>query len=110
MIYDSGEYLARSSVISVDELSNETNELKDQMAKFTKKLESKVANSVISNNPENIYYTPFRVKMEEDSVDLPHWNDFTDLSSDEIETRHSEELDDLIEADEGIECPGQMER
>ena len=46
MISDNGEYLARSSVLAVNELSKETNEIKDQMDKFTKNLESRIGNNI----------------------------------------------------------------
>ena len=45
IISDNGEYLARSSVIAVDELSKETTEVREQMDKFKKNLESKIGNS-----------------------------------------------------------------
>ena len=68
IICDNGEYLARSSVIAVDELSKETSEVKEQMHKFTKNLDFRIGNNLIPTfevaHPENIYYTPFLVKPQ----------------------------------------------
>ena len=47
VICDNDEYLATSAVIAVDEPSMESNEMKNQMTKFTKNLEAKIGNSII---------------------------------------------------------------
>ena len=53
----------------------ESNEVKDQMLKFTKKLVAKIWNISIPifepSNPEGIYYSPFDTAVDEDSDDLP---------------------------------------
>ena len=102
VICDNGEYLARSSVIAVEEPSTESNEVKDQMMMFTKNLETKIGISSIPifepRNPENIYYSPFDTVVDDDSYDLPYGDDFIDLNTNEVDSRYLNELDNLIGA------------
>ena len=71
MICDNGEYLAKSAVIAVEESSMKSNELKDQMKKFTNNLEAKIGNNFMPifepSNLGKIYYSPFDTIIEEDS-------------------------------------------
>ena len=82
IIHDNGEYLARSSVIAVEESIMESREVKNQMMKFTKNLEAKIGNSTIpvfeASKPESIYYLPFGTAIDDDSGDLPYGDDFMD--------------------------------
>ena len=75
IICDNGDYIARSSVVAVEISSMESSEVKSLMAKFTKKLKSKLGNNIIPMfdpaNTENIYYIPFGSDVEEDSLVLP---------------------------------------
>ena len=100
IIRDNGEYLARSSVIAVDELSKETNEVKEQMHKFTKNLESRIGNNLIPTfevaHPENVYYTPFGTTVKDDWEELPYGDDFTTLKMGNVDDGYLESLDDLI--------------
>ena len=100
IIRDNGEFLARSSVIAVDEFSKGTSEVRDQMDKFTKNLESRIGNNTIPKidtiNAKNIYYTPFGATTGEDVEDLPYGDDFTALKMRNIDDRYLEELEDLI--------------
>ena len=100
IIRDNGEYLARSSVIAIEESSMESLELKNQMMKFTKNLEAKIGNSTVlvfeASKPENIYYSPFGATIEDESVNLPYGDNFMDLNAREIDTRYLNELDNLI--------------
>ena len=102
IICDNGEYLARSSVIAVEESSMESFKVKNQMMKFTKNLEAKIGDNSAPifepNNPESIYYLLFGAVIDEDSVDLPYGDDFKDLDVNEMDTRYLSELDDLIGA------------
>ena len=102
IIRENGEYLARSSVITIEESSMESLELKNQMMKFTKSLEAKIGNSSVplfeASKPENIYYSPFGATIEDDSVDLTCGDNFMDLDAREIDTRYLNELDILIGA------------
>ena len=102
IICENGEYIARSSVIAVEEADFESSELKDQMKTFTKNLESKIGNSTIPtfrpNTPNNIYFSSFGAETEEDSICLPYGDDFTSLGTKEIDSRYLDELDKLIGA------------
>ena len=108
IIGDNGEYLARSSVIVVEESSMESLELKSQTIKFTKNLEEKIGNSTVpvfeASKPESIYYSPFGAIIEDDSVDLPYGDNFMDLNAREIDLRYQNELDNLIGAQ--VTLPG----
>ena len=102
IICDNGEYLARSSVIVVEESSMESIEVKNQMIKFTKNLEAKIGNNSVPifepSNRGGIYYSLFGAVVDEDSVELPYGDDFMDLDANEIDTRYLSELDNLIGA------------
>ena len=102
IICENGEYLARSSVIAVEEADMESSELSDQMKTFMRNLESKIGNSTIPtfqpSTPDNIYFSPFGAEAEEDSISLPYGDDFTSLDAMEIDSRYLNELDNLIGA------------
>ena len=87
-------------MIAVDELSKETTEVREQMDKFTKKLESKIGNNLIPTfevaYPENIYYTPFGTTVKDDWQELPYGDDFTTLKMGNDDDGYLESLDDLI--------------
>ena len=80
----------------------DTLELKNQMMKFTKNLEAKIGNSTIAtfeaSKPESIFYSPFGATNDKDLVDLQYGDKFMDLDAREINTRHLNELDNLIGA------------
>ena len=69
IIRDNGEYLARSSVIAVDELGKETTKVREQMDKLTKNLESKIGNNLIPTfevpHPEKTFITHLLVQRLE---------------------------------------------
>ena len=47
-------------------------------------------------NTENINCTPYGSDVEEDSLVLPYGDDFTELNTNEIDTRYLNDLDSLI--------------
>ena len=47
-------------------------------------------------NKENIYFTHFGSDVQEDTLALPYGDDFTELNTNEIDTRYLNELDKLI--------------
>ena len=100
ILCDHAEYLASSSVIAVDELSKETVEMREQMDRFTRKLESKIGNNLIptfdGTNPGSVYFTSFGTTVEEEMEDLPYGDDFTTLRMKNIDDRYLADLDNLI--------------
>ena len=82
VIKDNGKYLARSSVVAVNDLIKDTTELKDQMDKFMETLQSKIGNHTIplfdTTNPKKIYYTPFYSTIEEDLEKLSYGTNLVD--------------------------------
>ena len=99
-IIENGEYLARSSVIEVDELSKQTPKLQSQMNKFTLTLESKIGNNKVPvfdpSKPDEIYYKPFGDDMLEEGNALPHGNELMNAKVAEIDEPYMEELNNLI--------------
>ena len=89
--------MARSSVIAFDELSKETTEVREQVDKFTKNLESKIGNSLIPTfdivEPGNIYYTTFGTTVKDDWKDLPYGGDFTTLKMGNVDDGYLESID-----------------
>ena len=102
VIIENGEYLARSSVIGVDELSEQTPELQSQINKFTLSLESNVGNNKVPifdpSKPGEIYCKPFGDDILEEGNALPYGDDLMDVKVSEIGESYMEELDDLIES------------
>ena len=100
VLHDNAEYLARSSVIAGDELSKEAIEIREQMSKFTRKLESRIGNNLIptfdGTDPGNIYFTSFGTTVEEEMEDLPYGDDFTTLRMENVDDRYLADLDNLI--------------
>ena len=64
-------------------LLGETIEVREQMDRFTKNLESKIGNNLIptfnATDPGDIYYVSFGTTVEEDIEDLSHGDNFTTL-------------------------------
>ena len=100
ILCDNAEYLARSSVIAVDELDKETIEMREQMDRFMRKLESKIGNNLIptfdGTNPGSVYFTSFGTTVEEEMEDLPYGDDFTTMRMENIDDRYLADLDNLI--------------
>ena len=100
VIIENGEYLARSSVIEVDKLAMQTQELQSQIKKFTSNLQSKIRNNKIPIfnpfKPDEIYYKPLGDNILEEEVALPYGDELVDVKVENIDEPYMEELDSLI--------------
>ena len=74
--------------------------MREQMDRFTRKLESKIRNNLIptfdGTNPGRVYFTSFGTTVEKEMEDLPYEDEFTILRIEKIDDSYLADLDNLI--------------
>ena len=102
IILDNGTYIARSSVIGIDDTDLSTVHMKEECKRFMTSLESKIGNHKEGifdhDNPDVIYYNAFGDDLASDENALPYGDEILDTKIETIDEPYMEALDTYIGA------------
>ena len=100
VLTETGEFIARSSVIGIPTVDLTSIELQNQMKRFMEKVESKIGNyrqpEFNPDQPEQIYYSTFNDEKEDDDIISPYEGEVIDAKTTEIDDAYMESLDNYI--------------
>ena len=108
ILLENAEFITRSSVLALtpDELSTELT--KQNCEKFMASVHEKIGNHreplFTELTPGKIYYDVFNEEINEDTLDLPYGDEYTDAIPDEIDQPYLDQLDQYIGAN--VVIPG----
>ena len=108
ILLESGEYIARSSVLGIQEEDLHSTEIISLCKKYMETLETKIGNSRLpsydAKEPGRIYFTSFGDDYDLDDIVLPYGEEIQDLKTTEIDDAYIDSLDKYIGAE--VVVPG----
>ena len=100
ILVETGEFIARSSVLGIPKHELSSSDLQSQMSSFMQAVESKIGNyrqpAFDIDSPEQLYYTAFGDGVDDDAIILPYGNEIIDAKLSEVDEPYLDSLDNYI--------------
>ena len=108
ILVDNGEYMARSSVISINDDDLLSDHMKGETKRFMQSIEERIGNHrqpiYKAMQPDSIYFDTFDDDLDSDLNVLPYGDELVDAKTDEVNDAYLEALDNYIGAE--VVIPG----